>query len=251
MPTWTSRRASTRISVLSFLARNARVFGKWLFYYFNYHYARIREVGGGTNQGALNCFLLKRLRLPLPKIERQKNVAAVFDSVEELEHRHRVVLSRKEQLKKSLMHDLLTGRVRVNPCQHRRPSCHERSTATSNFPSSAGSPANRRSEYANKGLGWTYRDEEAMAAFERPLEDPLVEKLLVEAILRINPEVKTEAQARLAVAALRKTMSHPDKLTANRQTLDLLARRRKGRARARARTRKRFTSSNSIQHGST
>jgi type I restriction enzyme, R subunit len=72
------------------------------------------------------------------------------------------------------------------------------------------------------GLGWTYRDEQAMAGFNRPLEDPLVEKLLVEAILRINPEVKNETQAKLAVAALRKTMSHPDKLTANRQTLDLL-----------------------------
>ena len=34
--------------------------------------------------------------------------------------------------------------------------------------------------------------------------------------------VKTEAQAKLAVAALRKTMSHPNKLTANRETLDLL-----------------------------
>ena len=71
------------------------------------------------------------------------------------------------------------------------------------------------------GLGWTYRDEAAMAAFDRPLEDPLVEKLLVAAIMRINAEVTTEAQAKLAVAALRKTMSHPDKLTANRQTLDL------------------------------
>jgi type I restriction enzyme, R subunit len=72
------------------------------------------------------------------------------------------------------------------------------------------------------GLGWTYRDEAAMAAFDRPLEDPLVEKLLVAAILRINSEVKSEAQAELAVAALRTTMSHLDKLTANRQTLDLL-----------------------------
>src|ERR1700724_4645716 len=61
-----------------------------------------------------------------------------------------------------------------------------------------------------------------MAAFERPLEDPLVEKLLVAAILRINSEVKTEAQALLAIAALRRTMSPPDKLTATRQTLDLL-----------------------------
>jgi type I restriction enzyme R subunit len=72
------------------------------------------------------------------------------------------------------------------------------------------------------GLGWTYWDEAAMAVFDRPLEDPLVEKLLVTAILRINPEVKTEAQAKLVIAALRKTMSHPDKLTANGQTIDLL-----------------------------
>ncbi len=75
---------------------------------------------------------------------------------------------------------------------------------------------------AGAGLGWTYRDEAAMAAFDRPLEDPLVEKILLERLKVINPEVKTDAQAKLAVAALRKTMSHPDKLTANRQTLDLL-----------------------------
>ena len=81
----------------------------------------------------------------------------------------------------------------------------------------------RRQRHARRqGLGWTYRDEAAMAAFDRPLEDPLVEKLLVEAILRINAHVKTAEQAKLAVAALRKTMSAPDKLTANRQTLDLL-----------------------------
>jgi type I restriction enzyme R subunit len=61
-----------------------------------------------------------------------------------------------------------------------------------------------------------------MAEYERPLEDPLVERLLVAAIQRINPGVKTDAQAMLAVAALRKAMTHPDKLTANRQTLDLL-----------------------------
>lgn len=80
-----------------------------------------------------------------------------------------------------------------------------------------GSPA-----AADHGLGWTYRDAAAMLAYERPVEDPLVERLLVAALRRINPEVETEAQARLAVAALRKAMAHPDRLTANRETLDLL-----------------------------
>jgi type I restriction enzyme R subunit len=79
-----------------------------------------------------------------------------------------------------------------------------------------------KAKYGARSLGWTYRDEAAMALYERPLEDPLVERLLLAAILRINPEVKSEAQAKLAVAALRTTMSHPDKLTANRQTLDRL-----------------------------
>ena len=74
----------------------------------------------------------------------------------------------------------------------------------------------------DSGLGWTYRDESAMAAYDRPLEDPLVENVLIEAIVRINDEVQTPAQARLAIAALRKTMASPDKLAANRDTLDLL-----------------------------
>ncbi len=74
----------------------------------------------------------------------------------------------------------------------------------------------------DKGLGWTYRDEAAMATFNRPLTDPLVEPLLIQAILVINPDVHAEAQARLAVNALRKTLTQPDRLTANRETLDLL-----------------------------
>ena len=79
-----------------------------------------------------------------------------------------------------------------------------------------------KEQYGAGGLGWTYRDEVAMAGYERPLEDPVVESLLVAAIVRINADVKTNAQAQLAVAALRKALSHPDRLTANRQTLDLL-----------------------------
>ena len=50
----------------------------------------------------------------------------------------------------------------------------------------------------------------------------MVEHLLVDAICAINEDVESEDQARLAVSALRKTMSHPDKLAANRDSLELL-----------------------------
>ena len=93
----------------------SKVHGGWLFHYFDFHYSRLREMGGGTNQGALNCYLLKRLRLPLPDFTRQEEVAALLDAAENLEQSHRRVLEQCEQLKKSLMHDLLTGTVRVDP----------------------------------------------------------------------------------------------------------------------------------------
>ena len=79
-----------------------------------------------------------------------------------------------------------------------------------------------RATYGVGGLGWTYRNELTMGKFGRPLEDPLVEQLLKEAIVRINPHVETETQALAAVEALRKAMGQPDRLTANRAALDLL-----------------------------
>ena len=100
-----------------------------------------------------------------------------------------------------------------------------------------------RVSYHVGGLGWTYRDEAAMAEFGRPLEDPLVETLLKEAIVRINPHVETETQARRAVEALRKAMGQPDRLGAKPRDTRSAARRRPGSCSARAKTRAPCTSS--------
>ena len=64
---------------------NLRIIGKWLFYYMDFHYSRVRELGGGTNQGALNCYLLKRVRIPIPSLEQQEKVAVILDAVDCLE----------------------------------------------------------------------------------------------------------------------------------------------------------------------
>jgi len=82
--------------------------------------------------------------------------------------------------------------------------------------------AGKPTDADDRGLGWRFRTEEEMAEFNRPLEDPLVERLLLPALLRINRSVKTEAQARLAVDALRRVMANPDPLEANRRTLEAL-----------------------------
>jgi type I restriction enzyme, R subunit len=74
------------------------------------------------------------------------------------------------------------------------------------------------------GLGWTYRSPEDMEVFGRPDPDPLVEPLLIKALLAINHGrgMQTDAQAKQAVETLRRAMTRPDPLDANRSTLDLL-----------------------------
>jgi type I restriction enzyme R subunit len=74
----------------------------------------------------------------------------------------------------------------------------------------------------DSGLGWTYRTPEEMEAFGRDLSDPLTEALLVPALMRINDSVDSEGKAKKAIESLRRHMDSPDRLTANRDTLDAL-----------------------------
>ena len=74
----------------------------------------------------------------------------------------------------------------------------------------------------DSGLGWTYRTPEEMESFGRDVADPLTEALLIPALMRINKAVDSEAKARLAVEALRRVLTLPDPLDANRRTLETL-----------------------------
>lgn len=71
-------------------------------------------------------------------------------------------------------------------------------------------------------IGWTYRSQEDMEGFGRTTTDPIVESLLVPAIIQINHAVKDEAQSRRVVEQFRRILSLPDPLEANRKTLDAL-----------------------------
>jgi type I restriction enzyme S subunit len=90
-----------------------KVVGKFLYHYFCFHYDRLRDMGGGTNQGALNCYILKRIRLALPKPEVQMDIARVLDGCDDLIEKHNTKLNVLQRLKRGLMQDLLTGKVRV------------------------------------------------------------------------------------------------------------------------------------------
>ena len=91
-----------------------RVIGKWLFYYLDYHYSKVRQLAAGTNQGALSCYLLRRIRLPLPGVVDQEDVATTLDAAEAVELEARAFVTRLTNLKTTLIRDLMTGRANVS-----------------------------------------------------------------------------------------------------------------------------------------
>lgn len=79
-------------------------------------YQQLRQLasGNGSTRGALTCALLRRVRVPVPSIQEQREIVtilAALDSVTESHRRKRAVL---EELFKAMLHKLMTGEVRVD-----------------------------------------------------------------------------------------------------------------------------------------
>jgi len=85
----------------------------FLFHYLDFNYQRIRNLGRGGNQWALNCEIVRNIRVPIPPEEEQREIACILSSTNrksEEENQRRAKLIR---LKRGLMQDLLAGKVRV------------------------------------------------------------------------------------------------------------------------------------------
>lgn len=67
---------------------------------------------GGT-MGVINGSILKALLVPLPPLPEQKAIAEIFEGMDNHLTAETAKLASLQQLKKGLMHDLLTGKVRV------------------------------------------------------------------------------------------------------------------------------------------
>ena len=63
----------------------------------------------------INQRMLKRMRIPVPLLDEQKQIADITDASKMKIKTLGLKLSALQQLKKSLMHDLLTGTMRVDP----------------------------------------------------------------------------------------------------------------------------------------
>lgn len=78
---------------------------------------RLSALAPRSAQANINLTFLKPLRVPVPQAPEQKAIAALVDGADAQVQAIEAKVEALQALKKSLMHDLLTGRVRVNPAK--------------------------------------------------------------------------------------------------------------------------------------
>jgi type I restriction enzyme, S subunit len=75
----------------------------------------------GVQQVNINAKNLGKVLIPVPggpaRLDEQREIAAMLEAADKKRRAHKPVIAALRQLKKSLMHDLLTGAVRVNAAQ--------------------------------------------------------------------------------------------------------------------------------------
>ena len=106
---------STGFAVLR--AKEEKVHPTYLFYltfYDDVFLAQILPIIVGSNYPAINSYDVYELIIPLPPLPEQKRIASILSQIDEAIEKEQKYKEKLERIKRGLMEDLLTGKVRVN-----------------------------------------------------------------------------------------------------------------------------------------
>ena len=102
--------ASTMIKIVP---RNNNLNKKFMYYYLTISFQRLRGTTIGTGVPHINKKIFEELYIPLPPSEEQKRIANILSVIDRgIETVDRVV-AKLEGMKRALLNELLTGRIRV------------------------------------------------------------------------------------------------------------------------------------------
>lgn len=104
---------SQHLAYLSF--HESGVCASFVRYFLGSKYEHLRSIGqaGGSTKGALTCAELKRYPLPWPPEDEQVEIAAILESLDRKLAHHERKRDTLQDLFKTLLHELMTGRIRV------------------------------------------------------------------------------------------------------------------------------------------
>ena len=85
----------------------------YFFSWASHNYVRIRGLGQGSNQDALNCELIQRMQFPVPPISEQQVIVGLLEGVAKSLAEAKKEQGSLQSLKHSTADTLLTGRTRL------------------------------------------------------------------------------------------------------------------------------------------
>lgn len=106
--------ATTNQAIASIIPDPNKLFNLYLFYWLTSQYNNLRELGHGGNQKNLNSQIIKSLEMPICDMEDQWKIAEILSAVDEKISVNKKLKEKRMLLKKGLMQDLLSGRIRTN-----------------------------------------------------------------------------------------------------------------------------------------
>ena len=94
---------------------NNKIIPEFLFYFLTYHkgISELQNVTEGSGQPKINKTKLKTVNVLIPKIQEQKQIAKILSIQDKKIQTEETNLAKQKELKKGLMNDLLSGKVRV------------------------------------------------------------------------------------------------------------------------------------------
>jgi type I restriction enzyme S subunit len=98
---------------LKALFPNSNLDKNFLFQWLKYKASLIEGLGSGSTVKGIRLEVLKAIKILLPPLPEQKQIASILSSVDESIQKAKDKKSQLEKVKKGLMQDLLSGKVRV------------------------------------------------------------------------------------------------------------------------------------------
>lgn len=104
--------ATTNQAIASFNC-NDDVENEFIYYWFEFYYQRVRSWAAGSNQNNLSSYLIKNLPIALPKHDEQVEIVKPLKAADFAIKFAAETIEALEILKKSLLQNLLTGKIRL------------------------------------------------------------------------------------------------------------------------------------------
>ncbi|BCB95421.1 hypothetical protein JZK55_03430 [Dissulfurispira thermophila] len=86
----------------------------FIFYYFLYNKNNIERLGSGSTFKSINKSQIENLKIPLPPLPDQQAIADILSTIDQKIEHHTTKKQKLEELFRTLLHELMTARVRVD-----------------------------------------------------------------------------------------------------------------------------------------